>query len=86
MYFYLHVLLCYAKLSFVIYQCTVVAEVESVLLEFDMRQLNNATAFRKCWYRKSLSEAILFGNRSAIPSEPKSGEHGCWLLSVFCYS
>lgn len=56
-------------------ECTVVAEVASVLLGFDMRQLNNATAFRKCWYRKSLSEAVLFGNRSSMPTEPKSGIH-----------
>ena len=41
----------------------VVAEVASILVGFDIRQLTNATAFRKCWYRKSLMEAILFGRK-----------------------
>lgn len=78
-----HVVLCLMTECIALCGCTVVAEVASVLLGFDMRQLNNATAFRKCWYRKSLSEAVLFGNRSAMPTELKSGICACSLLIVF---
>ena len=52
----------------------VAADVASVLLGFDIRQLNNATAFRKCWYKKGITESILFGQGSSRSTdEVKSG-------------
>lgn len=41
---------------------TVVVDVASVVLGFDMRRLNDVTAFRKCWYRKSVMESFMLGS------------------------
>ena len=40
----------------------VVVDVASIVLGFDMRRLNDVTAFRKCWYRKSVMESFMLGS------------------------
>ena len=65
---------CLCFYSLVTPSYVVAADVASVLLGFDIRQLNNATAFRKCWYKKSITESILFGQGSSRSTdEVKSG-------------
>ena len=41
---------------------SVVVDVASIVLGFDMRRLNDVTAFRKCWYRKSVMESFMLGS------------------------
>lgn len=40
----------------------VVVDIASIVLGFDMRRLNDVTAFRKCWYRKSVVESFMLGS------------------------
>lgn len=40
----------------------VVVDIASIVLGFDMRRLNDVTAFRKCWYRKSVMESFMLGS------------------------
>ena len=40
----------------------VVVDIASIRLGFDMRRLNDVTAFRKCWYRKSVVESFMLGS------------------------
>ena len=35
----------------------------SLVLGYDMRRLNDITAFRRCWYRTSLVEALFIGSK-----------------------
>lgn len=37
--------------------------VESLLLTFDWRRLNDITWFRKCWYHNGLMEALFTGHK-----------------------
>ena len=52
-------------------------DIASVVLGFDMRRLNDVTAFRKCWYRKSVIESFMLGSHhkkssgSAPNNKPK---------------
>ena len=39
-------------------------DVASIVLGFDMRRLNDVTAFRKCWYRKSVVESFMLGSNN----------------------
>jgi len=39
-----------------------VVDIASIILGFDMRRLNDVTAFRKCWYRKSVIESFMLGS------------------------
>ena len=41
---------------------SVVVDIASIVLGFDMRRLNDVTAFRKCWYRKSVMESFMLGS------------------------
>lgn len=37
--------------------------VASLVLGYDMRRLNDITAFRRCWYRTSLVESLFIGSK-----------------------
>lgn len=41
----------------------VITSVASLVLGYDMRRLNDITAFRRCWYRTSLVEALFIGSK-----------------------
>lgn len=51
----------------------VVVDVASIVLGFDMRRLNDVTAFRKCWYRKSVIESFMLGSHQKKGSTSSSG-------------
>ena len=43
--------------------CVVIPVVESLLLTYDWRRLNDITWFRKCWYHNGLMEALFTGHK-----------------------
>lgn len=47
---------------------------ESLILTFDWRRLNDVTWFRKCWYHKGLVEALFMGRpaKDDVPPHPSS--------------
>lgn len=73
-------------------------DIASIVLGFDMRRLNDVTAFRKCWYRKSVMESFMLGSnhkksktsssksrskkKTAIPEEEASTCTVCGLASL----
>jgi hypothetical protein len=38
--------------------------IESLILQYDWRRLNDITWFRKCWYHKGLVEALFIGRNT----------------------
>ena len=57
----------------------VIFNVASLVLGYDMRRLNDITAFRRCWYKTSLVEALFIGSKKAPEdvgslSPPESGD------------
>ena len=59
----------------------VITHIASLVLGYDMRRLNDITAFRRYWYSTSLVETLFIGSRSkpsgeesmpATPSDVKS--------------
>ena len=56
----------------------VILNVASVVFGYDMRRLNDITAFRRCWYRTSLVEALFIGSKKTPEGEtvspPDSGD------------
>lgn len=46
--------------------------VASLVLGYDMRRLNDITAFRRCWYRTSLVEALFIGSKKGPDDEATS--------------
>ena len=42
---------------------TVITNIASLVLGYDMRRLNDITAFRRYWYRTSLVEALFIGSK-----------------------
>lgn len=53
---------------------SVVVDVASIVLGFDMRRLNDVTAFRKCWYRKSVAEYFMLGLHQKKPTSSSSSK------------
>lgn len=59
-----------------------ITNVASLVLGYDMRRLNDITAFRRCWYRTSLVEALFIGSKKSseeevsdpTPPDPDSGD------------
>ena len=47
----------------------------SLVLGHDMRRLNDITAFRRCWYRTSLVEALFIGSKKAPQEDTGSMSH-----------
>ena len=45
--------------------------IASLVLGYDMRRLNDITAFRRCWYNTSLVEALFIGSKK--PPEEDTG-------------
>lgn len=51
-----------------------VTNIASLVLGYDMRRLNDITAFRRYWYRTSLVEAVFIGSKK--PQHPSVSEDG----------
>jgi len=52
----------------------VITNVASLVLGYDMRRLNDITAFRRCWYRTSLVESLFIGSKKSpedVSSAPR---------------
>ena len=49
-----------------------VTNIASLVLGYDMRRLNDITAFRRYWYRTSLVEAVFIGSKK--PQHPSVPE------------
>jgi len=49
--------------------CAVVMDIASVVGGYDMRRLNDITAFRRYWYRTSLVEALFIGTKKNSSKE-----------------
>ena len=47
----------------------VVMDIASVVFGYDMRRLNDITAFRRYWYRTSLVEALFIGTKKKSEEE-----------------
>lgn len=47
-------------------------KVASLVLGYDMRRLNDITAFRRCWYRTSLVESLFIGSKKTADEEVSS--------------
>ena len=63
----------------------VVPHIESLILFYDWRRLNDVTWFRKCWYHTGLVEALFIGRKPSEepiiphPSSPyHQGEMPIW--------
>lgn len=52
--------------------CVVIFNVASLVLGYDMRRLNDITAFRRCWYRTSLVEALFIGSKKTSEGDGQS--------------
>ena len=57
---------------------TVISDIASLVLGYDMRRLNDVTTFRRSWYRTSLVEAIFIGSKKKMSPELEAvpGEGG----------
>lgn len=51
----------------------VITNVASLVLGYDMRRLNDITAFRRCWYRTSLVEALFIGSKKSPDDDVSPG-------------
>ena len=51
---------------------TVIMHIASLVLGYDMRRLNDITAFRRYWYRTSLVEALFIGTKKK-PEDESTG-------------
>ena len=47
-------------------------DVASLMLGYDMRRLNDITAFRRFWYRTSLVEALFIGSKKEQEEDPST--------------
>ena len=47
----------------------VIPHIASLVLGYDMRRLNDITAFRRYWYSTSLVETLFIGSKSSKPRE-----------------
>lgn len=46
--------------------------IESLILSYDWRRLNDITWFRKCWYHTGLVEALFIGRKTKEDVPPYS--------------
>ena len=58
-----YVCMCVCICGYYVYMCAVITNVASLVLGYDMRRLNDITAFKRYWYRTSLVEAIFIGSK-----------------------
>ena len=50
-----------------------ITHIASLVLGYDMRRLNDITAFRRYWYSTSLVEALFIGSKTKTRDEAMSG-------------
>lgn len=55
-----------------IYVAIVITHIASLVVGYDMRRLNDITAFRRYWYSTSLVETLFIGSRSKPAGEAES--------------
>ena len=52
----------------------VVTNIASLVVGYDMRRLNDITAFRRYWYRTSLVETLFIGSKKTTHPQPVADE------------
>lgn len=52
------------SLHHVVFYVSVITHIASLVLGYDMRRLNDITAFRRYWYSTSLVETLFIGSKS----------------------